>query len=272
MKSISILIISLLIGCELIQAQVSGKLGSFKEKVLPRYSMYFDQAEITDNGHLNLSATVKYVVLLPGEKKAMMNSIIAAWKESLILVHYDSKRELWGLSSEAGSGKMLDKWDLNAKQIEDPSTEKAGKTTSHPWFLYLGGQGLMDSNSNINLSFNTRLGFFLLLNKWDLAATYSINMSGNTKNTDNKSNTSQSNIGLASKIYFPIKQYRISPNIGAEISLASPGNNTQTINESLLFGINWYVGMGSLDLGFRAGNEFTIMIGYTFMPKFKKNK
>ncbi len=40
----------------------------------------------------------------------------------------------------------------------------------HPWFFYIGGASQMDSsNKNLNGALSARLGFFLLLNKLDLA-------------------------------------------------------------------------------------------------------
>ena len=132
---------------------------------------------------------------------------------------------------------------------------------------------MIDPNHNINLSLNTRLGFFLLLNRWDLAATYSANFIGNDSSSDI---TGQSNVGLMSKVYFPIKKYNISPNVGGELSLASYTDaqkvTTQSINESVLIGISWYVGFGSLDIGFRAGKEVTTMVGFTIFPNLKSKR
>lgn len=267
MKQVPIILFALLLGSQQTYSQVSKKLESFKEKVLPEYSMYFNQAELTENGQLNLSAFNKYILLSSDGKKAIMVNISKTWRDSLVLVHYGSKRELWGWSAETGNAKLLDEWDLNAPQLPKPLLAKPQITVFHPWFFYVGGQLGGDNQKNINLLFNTRLGFFLLLDRWDFATTLSAGLTGNLNSTS----TALVNVGLMSRVHFPIKKYGISPNIGGEISLASFGG-TQSTNKSLLLGISWFVGFGSLDIGIRIGNEVSAMGGLTVSPKIKNNK
>jgi hypothetical protein len=105
------------------------------------------------------------------------------------------------------------------------------------------------------------------MNRWDLATTLSAGLSGNVEDTG----TGWANVGLMSRVHFPIKKLGISPNIGGEISMASLGG-TQTTNMSLLLGISWFVGFGSLDIGIRIGNEVSTVGGLTIAPRIRNNK
>lgn len=273
MKRFFILLFALLLGNLITQAQVSKKMESFRAKVFTEYSVYFSQVELIENGQLSLSALDNYFIQSMDDKIKIMENLTSKWQESLVLVHLGSQNELWGRSNETGKAKLIDTWNLNGAQPIPAQTSEPQKFIRHPWFFYIGEQGMIDSNHNINLSLNTRLGFFLLLNRWDLAATYSANFMGNDSSSDI---TGQSNVGLMSKVYFPIKKYNISPNVGGELSLASYTDaqkvTTQSINESVLIGISWYVGFGSLDIGFRAGKEVTTMVGFTIFPNLKSKR
>jgi hypothetical protein len=267
MKQVYIILFALLLGFQQINAQTTKKLESFRENVLPEYSIYFNQAELTDNGQLNLSAVDKYTILSADAKKAIMVIITKLWGESLVLVHYGSKSELWGWDAQTGNTNILDEWDLNLPRLMNKQPAKLNMPVYHPWFIYLGGQFGGDNQKNINLSLNTRVGFYLLMNRWDLATTFSAGLSGNVEDTG----TGWANIGLMSRVHFPIRKLGISPNIGGEISLASFGS-THTTSKSLLIGISWFVGFGSLDIGFRLGSEFSTVGGLTIAPGAKNNK
>ncbi len=263
MKQLLIILFLILLCSQQTFTQVSKKLESFRKEVLPEYSMYFNQAELTEYGQLNLSAVDKYNELSADGKKEIMANINTAWRDSLFFVHYGSQIELWGLSVETGIVQLLDGWDLNSPQLV---IVPKIVPQPHPWFFYVGGQLGFDNymKGNYNYSFNTRLGFFLLSNRWDFAATFS---KGATDNLDIESSTMQwSNFGLMSRVHFPIKEYSISPNIGAEITLASFGKTPSTVSGSLVFGVSWFVGIGCLDFGIKIGNITTSMIGYTMFP------
>ena len=85
-----------------INAQDSTKLKSFREKLLPQYILYFNRANLTEKGILELSASEKYIQLPANDKRSIMMSITAAWRESLILVRYITNTELWGWNEETG--------------------------------------------------------------------------------------------------------------------------------------------------------------------------
>ncbi|MDP3431663.1 MAG: hypothetical protein Q8T04_01680 [Bacteroidota bacterium] len=277
MKQFYILLFALLLGNPVTQAQNTKKLESFREGALKEYRMFFSQAELTETGQLSLSANENYFLLATAEKTKIMENLTSSWPESLVLVHYGSKNELWVRTLDTGKTNLVDSWDLNGStpMLTQPLTQTAEpqKFVKHPWFFYIGEQMMYDSDHNINFSLNTRVGFFLLLNKWDLAATYSANFSGNEASDDI---TGRSAVGLMSKVYFPIKKYNISPNVGGELSMVSTSDSqnatTQSINKSILFGISWFIGFGSVDIGIRTGDEVATMVGFTFFPNFPKLK
>jgi outer membrane protein W len=87
--------------------------------------------------------------------------------------------------------------------------------------------------------------------------------------------TANAELGLLSKVYFPIRKYNISPYVGAGISrvftsssmdIGDENVNSKNIywNKMLLIGISWYVGPGSWDFGTQLGNNFNLTLGYTF--------
>jgi hypothetical protein len=89
----------------------------------------------------------------------------------------------------------------------------------------------------------------------------------------NDSETVNADVGLLSKVYFPIrrKNLNISPYIGGGISrvyqYAEVGDDfimENYWNAMLLLGISWYVGPGSVDLGLQYGKTVSVTLGYTF--------
>jgi hypothetical protein len=267
MKQLYIILMALSLGLQQTNAQVSRKLDSFKENVMPEYNGYFDKAEITENGLLNLSALDKYVRLSSDGKSAIMVSICKIWQDSVVLVHFRTKKELWGWNSETGSARLLDQWDPNTSLSANPLVPKPQMPVYHPWFVYIGGQLGGDNQKNVNISLNTRVGFYLLMNRWDFATTISGGRSGNVEATSE----GWANIGLMSRVHFPIKKLGISPNIGGEVTLASFGT-VQTTTKSLLIGISWFVGFGSVDIGVRIGSEVSTVGGLTLSPGIRNNK
>jgi hypothetical protein len=275
MKQIFFSFLMVLIAFQQTYAQIpSDKIVSFRNDVLSQYSTYFIKAELSENGQLVLSANEKYNSLPLNSRKVIMDNLMKKWQESLVLVQYETKSELWGLNSDNGKALRIDTWDLNATNTTGPSLATASRTGLHPFFVYFGGQGVLDSERNLNFAINTRVGFFLLKDRWDLAWTFSGGILGNIDNTDAMSN--QLSTGLMSKVYFPIRKLNISPNAGFDLQSTAysdaEGSTTTSANRALLMGISWYVGHGSLDFGVRIGKEVTATIGYTIMPRFDKKK
>lgn len=245
----------------------SGRLDTFRTQVLPAYSTYFGSADLTEGGHLHLLALDSYIQLSPSARKSVMDKLLKSWQEPLVMVSYGSVNELWGRDADGVSSILLDSWDSNPRELETkPATIK---TPAHPWFCYAGYHFQYDSEKNINLALNTRIGFFLLRNRWDLAATFTGSVFGNI-DADPFVSTS---LGLMSKVYFPIPKWRISPNIGGNLARESIIGNDEVTRKttlSLLTGISWFVGPGSFDIGATINKEPTVMLGYTFVPAYRK--
>lgn len=277
MNKLKILIILLLAGLQASFAQnATDKLKTFRTAVLPSYSVYFTSAELSPDNQLELIATTDYSLLTTGGKKTMMDKLLLSWNETLVIVFFDTKRELWGSDTETKKALLLETWDISASvpvQAEQVNASPASKNSQHPWFFYIGGSEMIDSNKNINVAFSTSVGFFLLKNRWDLAATFTGSMMGNFGNETDMA--LQNSIGMQSKVYFPIEKYHLSPNVGFEIARARYSISesvSKSFTPALVTGISWYVGIGSLDLSFRIGKQSVVMIGYTFIPKFKSAK
>lgn len=269
MKKLLTILFIILLGWQHTYAQASGKLDALRDKVLPQYITYISNAEITENGQLILSATESYASLPATSKKSILSDITKTWQDSIVMVHFGSKAELWGWNAQTSETNLLDEWDM-AVILPAPKIEvaEAQMTSLHPWFLYLGGQFMGDNNKNINISYNFRIGFFLLLNRWDLAATSSVGVSGNLESDGYP----YYNLGLMSRVHFPIKKYNISPNIGAEMAVASFGESGSTFAPSLVVGLSWFVGIGRIDIGLKIGDITSGMGGYSIYPSLKHAK
>lgn len=267
MKRLYTSIIVLLIGTQLMTGQdQSARLGTFRSEVLAKYSSYFSAATLDENGQLRLTALESFISLESTGKEDIMNILLRSWQESLVVVQMESERELWAWNIETGKARLIDSWDLNPEPVAPVAATPQSDIAKHPWFFYIGGAQQMDSFKNINGAINARLGFFLLLNKLDLAVSLTETLSGNL---EDESSSILTSIGLASKYYFPLKKKNISPNLGAELAVTIPLDGEMVFTPSMLAGVSWFAGPGCFDAGLRIGNTYMVIIGYTLIPKFK---
>ena len=176
------------------------------------------------------------------------------------------KRELWNYDNIAENAQLLDEWDFNISQPALASN--LHKPVTHPCFAYIGGQ-IGGTKNNFGASINIRIGFFLLKNRWDLAASASGGFTDNPNN-DTTTFTQWSNIGLMSRIHFPIKKLHISPYIGAEMTIYTFGVATSEIKYAGVAGLSWYTGIGSIDIGVRVAEIVSGMGGYMVAPNIQK--
>ena len=244
----------------------------FRSSVLPQFKIYFTAAGLTSNGQLELTSTPGYSSLSTENKATVMDMLVRSWQGALIVINNGSFRELWGINVKTGKAALIEKWNINGPAAAVPASVPVSKTSQHPWFVYFGFQSQFDSQHNINMGFSTRFGFFLLKNRWDLAASASGFEFGNI---DYEGGTFQANLGLSTKVYFPIEKLRISPNIGGEISYSMYSveeTESSSVSPYALAGISWYVGNGSFDVGVRAGEQTIVMIGYTFIPRLNSSR
>jgi len=250
-------------------AQTSDDLKTFNNEVASRFSSYFSATALSSSGVLQLTATDRYSALTLIEKKEIMDVVTTRCNKSLVLVITGNKREMWSLDSRGEKSVLLDVWNTTTtKNIRLTTKNETEKTNLHPWFFYGGGLISYDSNDNLNLAINTRVGFFMLKDRWDLALTWSGGTYGSTDD-DSGGNLTMS-VGLMSKVYFPIKKIGLSPNVGAELSYnylnSASDVVTKSTDLSAVFGVSWYIWKGSLDVEVVVGDNVTAMIGYTFFP------
>jgi hypothetical protein len=270
MKKIKIALMVLMIGSQIISGQSrNAGLESFRSDVLAKYSEFFTQSDLDEKGQLRLAATGTYNNLSLSEKTEIMNALPGFWRESLIIVHFGSGRELWTWSAERGSAKMIDAWDLNPEPVAAVTETDLPEVAKHPWFFYIGGAQQMDSNKNLSGALNIRTGFFMLKNKLDLAVSLTESLTGNL---EDESASLTTGIGIGSKYYFPLTKSSISPNLGAELAVTLPSGGKAAFTPSLLAGVSWFVGPGCLDAGVRVGSSSTMMFGYTLIPRLKTGK
>ena len=265
-------IIILLIGTQVMLGQdQNAKLDSFRSDVLTKYQAYFSAAGLNDNGQLMLTATESFRQLASSGKKDVMNILLRSWQESLVVVHIGSGRELWTWSREAEDAQLIDSWDLNPEPVTSSSATDVSQSdiARHPWFFYIGSAQQMDSFKNINGALSLRVGFFLLRDKLDLAASLTEQLSGNI---EDESASLQTSVGLASKYYFPMQKHNLSPNLGAELAVTIPKGGEMTFTPAALAGISWFAGPGCFDAGLRIGSSSMLMFGYTLIPKLKSGK
>lgn len=267
MKSLNIAAVLLLICVQIASAQQQkSTLDHFRSEVLPGYSEYFSAADQAEAGQMVLAATEKYCRLSGAERQGMISKIAGSCGGLLVIIRCDTRRELWEWNAESGTAQQIDSWDLNPEPPATPPQETGDGIMKHPWFFYVGSAQRMDSEKNINGALNLRAGFFLLRNRWDLAASFAEQVGGNLESEDFSLTTS---LGLMSKVYFPVKKYNLSPNLGAEAAVSIPVNGTASFTPSFIAGVSWFTGPGSLDVGFRFGRTASLMLGYTLVPKIR---
>ena len=95
-------------------SQAENNIELFRNQILPQYNMFFSQAEIADNGHLNLIALNNYIGINQDKKKEILLKISKAWHDSLFIVSYLSKREIWSTANKDGSIILIDTYDINS--------------------------------------------------------------------------------------------------------------------------------------------------------------
>jgi len=242
------------------------KAEAFRVEVLPTYNTYFSASGLTQGDQLKLDALSGYTQMSGGGRKAVMNNLTKSWQESLVVVQYGSFRELWGYDNNSREAVLIDSWDTDPKPVTAATPEPLSNTELHPWFFYIGGAQRIDSDKNINGALSARAGVFLLMDKWDIAATVSEQLSGNIESEDVSMQTS---IGVMTKVYYPITKYKFSPFAGAEAAVTFVKGSKATFTPSFLVGMSWFVGAGSLDVGVRAGSSTSLMVGFTVIPKYR---
>lgn len=237
--------------------------------LLSNNDRYVTNVKMLNGGTIELQVTEAYFKKENSEKKAFLEMALNAWSGEIIFIYAGYNREIWRKDITTGQIILIGKWDLNNAEIYKYLPTTLETTKFHPFFFYVGGQANFNSG-NLTLFFSTRVGSFLYKDRWDLA------LSGSVSITDNDFNSiTNTELGLMSKVYFPIRKYNISPYVGAGVSRVFVNSSMEFQNENadfndnywnkmLLIGISWYVGPGSFDLGAQIGDNFNLTMGYTF--------
>jgi hypothetical protein len=231
------------------------------------FSNYFE-SDSTTKISVNLYAKPYYMSASWQSKSFVIDNIMSMRNKKVAYVSYGHRREVWGKDATQ-TVRLLDTLDMSSSNLKEVVKESQ-KLIRHPWFFNFGGQGMF-SSEYLNLSSNARIGFFLLLDKWDLALSQGWSVSGNIE----EEVISGFFTGLSSKYYFPmtisttIGKQRISPYLGGGISYAYDDSMEEwQIDLSALAGVSWALGPGSLDIGIQYGkvSKFALTAGYTFFP------
>jgi hypothetical protein len=230
---------------------------------------YFESAKLKEDGSLELHAKDFFSAMDKNKKNAMLEIALKKWAGEMIFIHSGYNREIWKRDVLTGQIVLIGQWDLNDAEIQKYIPKTLQTTRFHPFFFYVGGQTNFNSDY-FSLLLSVRIGSFLYKDRWDVALSSSLSVTSNEANS-----STNAELGLLSKVYFPIRKYNISPYVGAGISRVFTSSSMNfgdeyvdsedTLwNKMLLIGISWYVGPGSLDFGTQLGNNFNLTLGYTF--------
>lgn len=228
---------------------------------------YFASATLKDNGALEIEGNEDYSKLEQHEKRKVLERSLKEWEVEIIFVHFGYIREIWKKDLSTGIVSLIGSWDLNNPEKEKYLPKTMKTTKYHPWFVH-GGLMLNFSSDDFRFFINTRIGFFLLKNRWDIALSASlIDILNGGYYANAEDEIVNVELGLVSKVYFPIKKIKLSPYVGAGISrtfdtLVKGGGGW---NYTALVGASWYIGHGSLDLGVQVYKNFNLTLGYTFV-------
>jgi hypothetical protein len=241
---------------------------------LSENTQYFEDAYLKDDGTLEIIAKKTFTDTEPGKKSSILELSLKKWDGEMIFIRsgYSErdipgyKTEVWTKNRHTGIVSPIGNWDLNSADVSRFLPKELETTRKHPWFFYVGGQSSFNSDA-YSLFLNTRVGAFLLKDWWDLGL--SAYLSGNVIG-ENISDVFE--LGISSKIYWPIRKYKISPYIGTgvswgySLSIDDIGDVEATYTRTMfLIGTSWYIGPGSLDFGLQFGDNFNVTVGYTFL-------
>lgn len=245
--------------------QDANKLQGFKAIVLSEYSAYFQDAEYSNDDKLQITAKEKYIKSTYDSKQEIIHQLFHGWSDSLIIIKYGSVREVWGLMSVTDRIILLDKWDYSTLKINN-ATAPIVEVPMRPFFFYVGGLFNFNNQKYLNIGMNLRAGTYLFKNRIDMA----LGLGWGTAGSIEASGDVYFNLGLMSRVHFPIKKTGFVPNIGGEFSLSKYGDTEATKTFYAVGGFSWFVGVGSVDIGVKVGEYTTGMIGFTIYHGSKR--
>jgi hypothetical protein len=239
-----------------IKAQTDSNFERFKGVVLSEHSAYFSSVSLIPNNIPQLDATTTYTALTVAGKKNLLNQITNKWPSTIIIVNTGVKKEMWKKADKGNSAILIDEWLVDITKPLDKNLQ------FNRYYFSLGYQNATSGGKTAHKYGYFRLGGFLILNRLDLSSSLSF-LSIPVTTTKNDLST---NISLMARVHFPIPKYNLSPNIGFEFFV---GGNDYT-QHALNLGISYFVGFGSIDLGFRIAEIPSLMGGITVSPAIGK--
>jgi hypothetical protein len=227
------------------------------------WEAYFEIVPATASSTLTLLPKEKFLNARQSERQFVIGSILESFNTKMAVVKYDNKRDLWGIDSQNNEAVLMESLDLDNPDLTKFSDKRSGQLIRNNWFMSYGGQGMFNSDY-VNIGLNVRIGSFLLMDRWDMAWSTSLNVSDETITAS---------MGVSSKYYYPmeVREQRISPYVGSGINLVYSDNidtSETRLEASALIGVSWALGPGSMDVGLQYGkvSGFMFTVGYTFFP------
>lgn len=252
-------------------------LSAFRSDKLQEISMYFIMAKSFDE-KLNIIAKPEIYNKLTIHKKAsLLGNLSPEFTKNSFIVRSGNLCELWYKESSLGTLILVDSWDMENPDLKRFAPVEMERATKHPWFFNFSGQTHANEDLVTDLSFQTRIGFFMLQDTWDLALSYNLGIQQEVEEY-----TTYSDINLNSRVYYPIRKYKLSPFLGAGLAYNISNKNTDedenikttSFSVPVSFGVSWLLGPGSLELGgqYSKLRGFSATIGYTFRPGMLKKR
>lgn len=262
MKKVRLIIVAIFFGTVCAFSQTGTDFDHFSGSVFPEYRAYFDKTILSEKGKLQLIANESFEQMSTSQQSTIISEMLKEWKDSLILVYSPQKTQIWSRNTESKTFQIID--EMSNYIIYKPA-EELNIARMQPFFVYFGGMISFNEQKILNLAINTRAGFYLLYNRWDMALTMSAGRTGNVEMTS----TGYSSIGVASRVHFPIKRTGVVPHIGLELAYSSFGQTSQGFVPSVVFGLSWFVGVGSVNIGINVGDNISGAGGFTVFPGAK---
>ncbi|MDR0606730.1 MAG: hypothetical protein LBG80_20865 [Bacteroidales bacterium] len=230
-----------------------------KDALSAKFGNYFEAVNVQENGTIICWAKGSFDSLKMENKELIITDIFSKINNSsLLLVIYEEKEELWTFVN--AKVILSDQWNFSDIAITKSSVRELERFNKHPWFIGLSLNGMIEEDNSYFLAI-FRGGFFLYKNCWDLA------MSGTGGISDGDI---MFDIGVNSRVYYPIKKIKLSPYIGVGISYNVLSLDEHSWDFPIYAGLNWYLGPGSIDLGIQAWKNFSVTLGYTFSPRLRR--
>jgi len=214
----------------------------------------------------------QYDKLPDTNKKSIIKTEAEKNSVKSVYVISEHRGELWNISYNFVN--MVDSWNMNDALGSSNDNKTVRRSLEHPWFINFSGSfscsGPMVKEGNDYVNFNTygRFGFFLLKNRWDLAVNCLIGYNKVLGSQSENKGSFSNSIGFDTRVYFPLKQIKISPFVGLGMAYAFGGGN-KSFTIPISVGINVPLKKGCVDVCWQYDkvNKSMFVVGYTFMLK-----